>query len=81
LKSGAAYVPLDPDYPAERTARILQDAAPALYLTALDGLGLDGYSDQDPPRAACGRNAAYLLYTSGSTGRPKGAVIDHHALA
>ncbi|WP_153182590.1 AMP-binding protein, partial [Streptomyces sp. E2N166] len=50
LKSGAAYVPLDPDYPAERTARILQDAAPALYLTALDGLGLDSYSDQDPPR-------------------------------
>ncbi|WP_193776060.1 AMP-binding protein, partial [Streptomyces sp. E2N166] len=57
LKSGAAYVPLDPDYPAERTAHILSDAAPAVYLTGLDGLGLYGYEDTDPPRAVRTDNA------------------------
>ncbi|WP_217213732.1 condensation domain-containing protein, partial [Streptomyces sp. AC550_RSS872] len=81
LKSGAAYVPLDPEYPAERTAHILADAAPALHLTGLDGLSLDGCEDTDPPRAVRADNAAYMLYTSGSTGRPKGAVIEHRALA
>ncbi|MEY9878308.1 amino acid adenylation domain-containing protein, partial [Streptacidiphilus sp. MAP12-33] len=41
MKTGAAYVPLDPDYPAERIAYVLQDAAPALLLadsTTVDGL-------------------------------------------
>ncbi|PVC80726.1 non-ribosomal peptide synthetase, partial [Streptomyces sp. CS014] len=86
LKSGAAYVPLDPDHPAERTAHILADAAPALHLTGLDELGLDGYSednltDSERGRPLDARQPAYLLYTSGSTGRPKGAVIEHQALA
>ncbi|MET8565149.1 amino acid adenylation domain-containing protein, partial [Streptomyces flaveolus] len=34
LKSGAAYVPIDPDYPAERIAYMLHDARPAIVLTA-----------------------------------------------
>ncbi|MBZ6172309.1 amino acid adenylation domain-containing protein [Streptomyces olivaceus] len=32
LRAGASYVPLDPDHPAERTGRILADAAPALLV-------------------------------------------------
>ncbi|MFJ9887219.1 amino acid adenylation domain-containing protein [Streptomyces sp. NPDC091287] len=34
LKSGAAYVPVDPDYPAERIAHMLGDSAPALVVVA-----------------------------------------------
>ncbi|MCX5380999.1 non-ribosomal peptide synthetase [Streptomyces sp. NBC_00091] len=33
-KSGAAYVPVDPDYPEARTAQMVADAAPALVITA-----------------------------------------------
>ena len=36
LKSGAAYVPIDPDYPAERVAHILADAKPAAIITSTD---------------------------------------------
>ncbi|WP_330293006.1 amino acid adenylation domain-containing protein [Streptomyces sp. NBC_00576] len=39
LKTGAAYVPMDPEYPAERLAFMLADAAPVLLLTT-DGLAL-----------------------------------------
>ncbi len=39
LKSGAAYVPVDPGYPADRQAHLLRDAAPALLLTSHDVLG------------------------------------------
>ncbi|MGV4989154.1 amino acid adenylation domain-containing protein, partial [Streptomyces sp. NRAIS4] len=46
LKSGAAYLPLDPDYPADRLAHMLADARPALLVTRSDaglpaGLGED----------------------------------------
>ncbi|WP_350307859.1 AMP-binding protein, partial [Photorhabdus viridis] len=33
LKAGAAYLPLDPAYPAERLAYMLSDAAPVALLT------------------------------------------------
>ncbi|MFE6499119.1 amino acid adenylation domain-containing protein [Kitasatospora sp. NPDC057738] len=93
-KAGGAYLPLDADHPADRTARTLADAAPALVLTddgwprpeALAGtpvlaLAEATGSDTDPaPRASAG-HAAYLIYTSGSTGRPKGVVVQHGSLA
>ncbi|MFD5432637.1 amino acid adenylation domain-containing protein [Kitasatospora sp. NPDC127067] len=94
LKAGAAYLPLDADHPADRTARTLADAAPALVLTddgwprpeALAGAPVLALAeatgpDTDPaPRASAG-HAAYLIYTSGSTGRPKGVVVQHGSLA
>ncbi|MGW7702379.1 non-ribosomal peptide synthetase, partial [Kitasatospora sp. NPDC054768] len=94
LKAGAAYLPLDADHPADRTARTLADAAPALVLTddgwprpeALAGTPVLALAeatgpDTDPaPRASAG-HAAYLIYTSGSTGRPKGVVVQHGSLA
>ncbi|MFE7838954.1 amino acid adenylation domain-containing protein [Streptomyces sp. NPDC057474] len=78
LKSGAAYLPLDPDYPPDRLARMLHDARPVLVLgpetTARD---LSGHPDTDPGAAVDARHPAYVIYTSGSTGRPKGVVIPH----
>ncbi|WP_329341307.1 non-ribosomal peptide synthase/polyketide synthase [Streptomyces sp. NBC_01352] len=81
LKSGAAYVPLDPDFPEERIAYMIDDARPVLvvdeeWLAAADLTGLDG-SDLPPVPLA---SAAYVIYTSGSTGRPKGVVVGHAAL-
>ncbi|MFI6885461.1 amino acid adenylation domain-containing protein [Streptosporangium canum] len=74
--SGAAYLPVDPDYPPARVSYVIEDSAAALVLTGLD--------DLPPGTAATARprpgDTAYVLYTSGSTGRPKGVVVPHRAL-
>ncbi|WP_442875529.1 non-ribosomal peptide synthase/polyketide synthase [Amycolatopsis sp. NBC_00348] len=88
LKAGAAYLPLDPGYPAERIAFMLEDAQPTLVLatteTAVPGaLLLDepvtaaGFPAKAPDVALRPENPAYVIYTSGSTGRPKGVVVPH----
>ncbi|MFC6371900.1 amino acid adenylation domain-containing protein, partial [Nonomuraea thailandensis] len=97
LKAGGAYLPLDPEYPAERIGYMLRDAAPAVVLASpgvaallppspAPAIVLDGTPRPAPPQAApagaCSPdNPAYVIYTSGSTGRPKGVVITHRALA
>lgn len=96
LKSGAAYVALDPDYPQERLAAMVEDSAIGLLLTisslvpelpavrqvlAVDRLPLADYSDANPPLSVHERQLAYIIYTSGSTGRPKGIGVEHHALS
>lgn len=79
LRAGAVYVPMDPDYPAERQRWMASDAQ--LRATVVDGVPPDwaarsvdlrGLPPADPPW----RESALLniLYTSGSTGRPKGVV-------
>ncbi|HSF39388.1 MAG TPA: non-ribosomal peptide synthase/polyketide synthase [Thermoanaerobaculia bacterium] len=84
LKAGAAYVPLDPGYPAERLAFMAEDAGLSLLL-ADDWLAdhrseVSRQSEQDPPRSAGPADLAYVIYTSGSTGRPKGVMIPHRGL-
>ncbi|OIK28384.1 non-ribosomal peptide synthetase [Streptomyces malaysiense] len=92
LLSGAAYCPLDPGAPADRTARLLADAAPALVLTT--GVYAAGFRDRPvllleglgpgttgTPSAPAPADLAYVLHTSGSTGRPKGVAVGHAALA
>ncbi|SNS43135.1 non-ribosomal peptide synthase domain TIGR01720/amino acid adenylation domain-containing protein [Actinomadura meyerae] len=76
LKAGAAYVPIDPDYPEDRIAYMVDDARPVLALRPED-LDADGYDDANLDVAVSPDHPAYVIYTSGSTGRPKGVVIPH----
>src|SRR5690606_7893508 len=82
LKAGAAYVPIDPAYPADRIGFMLEDCRPALVLRAGDVPDASGRPDHDPAdgdrvRPLRAANAAYVIYTSGSTGRPKGVTVPH----
>ncbi|WP_277831116.1 non-ribosomal peptide synthetase [Speluncibacter jeojiensis] len=86
LKAGAAYLPIDPDYPADRIEYMLADAAPALQLGPDDAesaaAGFPDTAPTDADRTAPLRpdNIAYVIYTSGSTGRPKGVPVSHRAI-
>ncbi|MFE2753052.1 amino acid adenylation domain-containing protein, partial [Actinosynnema sp. NPDC059335] len=79
LKTGAAYLPLDADHPAERIDFMLADARPVTVLTSADAPA--GGPGHDPGTRARPANPAYVLYTSGSTGRPKGVAVEHRAIA
>ena len=97
LKSGAAYLPLDPAYPAARLGTMLEDAAAALLLSseplagALPSHGARtvlmeqavaaGGRDDDIDAGVTPTDVAYLMYTSGSTGRPKGVLVTHGGVA
>nr|QEO73912.1 AMP-dependent synthetase and ligase [uncultured bacterium] len=81
LKTGAAYVPVDPEFPRERIAAMLDDAMPALVLDDIAQVrDTAGHPDTAPAVAIHPDNPAYVIYTSGSTGRPKGVVVPHGAL-
>ncbi|HKV09856.1 MAG TPA: amino acid adenylation domain-containing protein, partial [Thermoanaerobaculia bacterium] len=75
-KAGAAYLPVDPDLPAERRAFLLEDSGAAVFVEDVSGEGSGPLPDG--PLAG---DRAYVLYTSGSTGRPKGVEVTHGALA
>lgn len=91
--AGAAYVPMDPAYPADRLSLYAEDSgcsvivtesgvAPALppgpQLLVLDtDARLANAGTTPPPNGPVAEDAAYVIYTSGSTGRPKGVVVSH----
>ena len=79
--AGAAYLPVDPDYPADRKDFMLTDAHPVLIIDDPAQISeMDGAPGAEPAAADLD-NPAYLIYTSGSTGRPKGVVVSHRGLA
>ncbi|MGK5682605.1 amino acid adenylation domain-containing protein [Actinoplanes sp. URMC 104] len=85
-RAGATYLPLDPDFPADRLAWMLADSRPALLVTDRPADGNVLRVDQPWPTGAAPEPAfeagaaAYVLYTSGSTGRPKGVVVTRENL-
>ena len=96
LKAGGAYLPLDPAYPGERLAFMLEDAGAPLLLTQqhlakllpagkwrildVDELRTSNYPVVPIENPVSGNDLAYVIYTSGSTGRPKGVQITHASL-
>ncbi|WP_412538160.1 amino acid adenylation domain-containing protein [Longispora sp. K20-0274] len=94
LKTGAAYLPLDPEYPDDRLRYMLADSGCSLLLASdalADRVAGDGVThlrldeepdapDTAPDLVVPTDTAAYLIYTSGSTGRPKGVVNAHRGV-
>ncbi|MFD5414486.1 amino acid adenylation domain-containing protein [Streptomyces nojiriensis] len=94
LKSGAAYVPLDPEHPAPRVRSLLAESGIGLVVTEgawaerLEGSGVAVVRPDAAATAAAGparapepSDPAYMIFTSGSTGKPKGVVVSHRAIA
>ena len=83
IKAGAAYVPLDPAYPAERLAYMTDDVRAKVVISRdwLAAADLASHSTTNPPVTTTSRDLAYVMYTSGSTGRPKGTCIEQRAIA
>jgi amino acid adenylation domain-containing protein/non-ribosomal peptide synthase protein (TIGR01720 family) len=83
LKAGAAFLPLDPEYPKERLAYMIADAQPELVLTYPQITQI--IQTTSVPRVesveTSGADLAYIIYTSGSTGQPKGVMISHCAIS
>ncbi|OZD08272.1 hypothetical protein CH284_19680, partial [Rhodococcus sp. 06-156-3] len=88
IRAGAAYVPIDPDYPDERIGHILDDASPTVVITEefLDNpvvaarLARGERAAPVLARTLTPADIAYVLFTSGTTGRPKGVMISHQAI-
>jgi non-ribosomal peptide synthetase component F len=90
MRAGAAYVPIDPDYPALRIRTIIEESGARVlvagteYAELADELGLSrvqpSIAGADPVEpVALPHDLAYVIYTSGSTGRPKGVEVEHLA--
>ena len=96
FKAGGCYLPLDPEYPAERLAFMLEDAGASLLITE-ESLRVRlpqqvahvvTFHDEDLPKQGTENverevrleQLAYIIYTSGSTGRPKGVAVEHRQL-
>ena len=95
LKSGATYVPLDPNHPHERLAFILKDAGVKLLLTQSQwstvtaalttpilvvDVNESATAEENPGCVVHPENIAYITYTSGSTGQPKGVAVAHRGV-
>ena len=81
FKAGGCYLPLDPEYPAERLAFMREDAGASLVITEeFLRVQLSEQSIENVEREVRPEQLAYIIYTSGSTGRPKGVAVEHRQL-
>ncbi|MEC0172767.1 amino acid adenylation domain-containing protein [Paenibacillus graminis] len=95
LKAGAAYLPIDPEFPADRISYMLEDSGAAVLLTERKFADFIGFSGEfilledlledcpdggNVPLSNTINDLAYVIYTSGSTGKPKGVMIEHQAV-
>lgn len=80
LKSGAAYLPIDPEYPKERIDYILKDSACKLTIDIDELVEFTNRASQfgieNSPVYSTPADLAYVIYTSGTTGLPKGVMIE-----
>jgi amino acid adenylation domain-containing protein len=94
-KAGGAYLPLDPDHPADRWATVLTEARCGVVVTTgdlaaelpdrvtavrIDAPALKERSTDRPRSGVRPENLAYLIFTSGSTGKPKGVQVEHRSI-
>ncbi len=85
LKAGAAFTCIDPAFPPERAAEILDDSGAVALLRPGGEGGKTEIAALGEVQAAAGHTAtstslAYVIYTSGTTGRPKGVMIEHGSI-
>lgn len=80
IKSGAAYVPILPDYPDKRVKYILLTAECKAYIVNDEVRKTDINVMMSNANKAAPNDPAYIIFTSGSTGNPKGVVISNDAV-
>ncbi len=92
-KAGAAFIPCDPQYPADRINHIITDSGAAYIITTKDKLPdypadkaidvddlLSGTDTSAPDVPMSSSELSYMIYTSGSTGKPKGVMLHHKGI-
>lgn len=89
MKSGAAYVPIDSEYPKDRIEYIISDCQPKAIVVGqvlpdvdipvvhLADFGPEKGIDKNPDKVLKPNNLIYSIYTSGTTGKPKGVLVEH----
>ncbi len=81
LKSGGAYVPIDPEYPQDRIEYIVSDSKCKVLIDSAFVESFlqvkDNYSTLNPGLPILPNSLVYVIYTSGTTGKPKGSMLEH----